>query len=293
MSNINRLLAEPAVQQADIIFAVGGGKAIDTAKTTADLAHKEAFSFPTICSNCSAATAIAVVYHDNGSFSHYHYPACPTHIFINPQIVAEAPAEYFWAGIGDALSKQCEVEYASSGKELSHTAQLGVALAKACTEPLITYGPQGLEDVRNNVESPAVEEIALDIIISTGYVSNLTNQPTFYYNSSIAHAFYNASTSIARPGTYLHGQVVSFGVLVLHAFTGNEAELDRIARFNCSIGLPVTLEEIGLTEQDLPEIAQAATQTNEWKNLPYPTSVDQFVEAIRKADAYGRMILGK
>ncbi len=122
MSNINRLLAEPAVQQADIIFAVGGGKAIDTAKTTADLAHKEAFSFPTICSNCSAATAIAVVYHDDGSFSHYHYPACPTHIFINPQIIAEAPAEYFWAGIGDALSKQCEVEYASSGKELSHTA---------------------------------------------------------------------------------------------------------------------------------------------------------------------------
>ena len=292
-ANADRLLAEPAVQQADVVFAVGGGKAIDTCKVAADLAHKPVFSFPTICSNCSAATAIAVVYDDSGAFSHYHYPPCPRHIFINPQVIAEAPEEYFWAGIGDALSKQPEVEYASSNAELGHTAQLGVALAKACTEPLIAFGAQGIADCRNNVVSEAVQEIALDIVVSTGYVSNLTNQPDFYYNSSIAHAFYNASTSVARPGTYLHGQVVSFGVLVLHAFTGNDAELDRIARFNRSIGLPVTLAEIGLTEDDLPQIAREATKTNEWKNLPYPTMTEQFIEAVKKADAYGQKVLAE
>ena len=291
-ANVDRLLAEPAVQQADVVFAVGGGKALDTCKVAADLAHKPVFSFPTICSNCSAATAIAVVYDDNGAFSHYHFPPCPRHIFINPQVIAEAPDQYFWAGIGDALSKQPEVEYASSNAQLDHTAQLGVALAKACTEPLIAFGAQGIADCKNNVASAAVQEVVLDIIISTGYVSNLTNQPDYYYNSSIAHAFYNGSTSVKRAGTYLHGQVVSFGVLVLHAFTGNDAELDRIARFNKSIGLPVTLAEIGLTEDDLPQIAEAATHTNEWKNLPYPTTVDQFVEAVKKADAYGREVLG-
>lgn len=291
-ANVDRLLAEPAVQQADVVFAVGGGKALDTCKVAADLAHKPVFSFPTICSNCSAATAIAVVYDDNGAFSHYHFPPCPRHIFINPQVIAEAPDQYFWAGIGDALSKQPEVEYASSNAQLDHTAQLGVALAKACTEPLIAFGAQGIADCKNNVASAAVQEVVLDIIVSTGYVSNLTNQPNYYYNSSIAHAFYNGSTSVKRAGTYLHGQVVSFGVLVLHAFTGNDAELDRIARFNKSIGLPVTLAEIGLTEDDLPQIAEAATHTNEWKNLPYPTTVDQFVEAVKKADAYGREVLG-
>lgn len=54
--------------------------------------------------------------------------------------------------------------------------------------------------------------------VSTGYVSNLTNQPEYYYNSSIAHAFYNGSCSIARDGHHLHGEVVSFGVLVLYAY---------------------------------------------------------------------------
>lgn len=68
--------------------------------------------------------AIAVVYNDDGSLEGYSYPNRPAHIFINPKIIAEAPAEYFWAGVGDALSKQPEVEYATSAGDLEHTAGL-------------------------------------------------------------------------------------------------------------------------------------------------------------------------
>src|SRR5690625_5191353 len=70
-TNIRRLRQNKQIQEADLIFAVGGGKAIDTSKVVADRLNKTCFSFPTICSNCSAATAIAVVYNDDGSFSHY------------------------------------------------------------------------------------------------------------------------------------------------------------------------------------------------------------------------------
>ena len=94
-TNVNRLVAHPAFAEADVAFAIGGGKAIDTVKTAASELGKTVFSVPTICSNCSAATAIAVIYHDDGSLEGYAYPPCPAHIFINPQIIAEAPAEYF------------------------------------------------------------------------------------------------------------------------------------------------------------------------------------------------------
>ena len=100
--------------------------------------------------------------------------------------------------MGDALSKQPEVEYATSAGNLEHTAGLGLALAHTCSEPLFTYGVQGLEDVRQNLSSEAVKQIALDIVVNTGYVSNLTNQNDYYYNSSVAHAFYNATCSIPR-----------------------------------------------------------------------------------------------
>ena len=63
MTNVHKLTSNPNVQEADVIFAIGGGKAIDTCKTASiEMNDKMVFSFPTICSNCSAATAIAVIY---------------------------------------------------------------------------------------------------------------------------------------------------------------------------------------------------------------------------------------
>ncbi|MFR3877398.1 MAG: iron-containing alcohol dehydrogenase [Collinsella sp.] len=236
-------------------------------------AQEDRLYVPTICSNCSAATAIAVVYNDDGSLEGYSYPNRPAHIFINPKIIAEAPAEYFWAGVGDALSKQPEVEYATSAGNLEHTAGLGLALAHTCSEPLFTYGVQGLEDVRQNLSSEAVKQIALDIVVNTGYVSNLTNQNDYYYNSSVAHAFYNATCSIPREGTYLHGEVVSLGVLVLFAYTGDTENLKRYATFNKQMGLPVTLEQVGLP-RPISRPCAVRHATNEWKQetrSPSPT----------------------
>ena len=292
-ANIKRLVDSPAFAQADVAFAIGGGKAIDTVKTACLELNKTVFSVPAICSNCSAATAIAVVYNDDGSLEGYAYPPCPAHIFINPKIIAEAPAEYFWAGVGDALSKQPEFEWATSTRTLGHTASLGLALAHTCTEPLMTYGVQGLADVRANRSSEAVRQIALDIVVNTGYVSNLTNQPDFYYNSTLAHAFYNGSTGVARDGgPHLHGEVVSFGVLVMLAYAGNDRELERYAAFNKEMGLPLTLAELDLTEEHLPQLTEFAHISNEWKQgNPEPFDDDRFIAAIKKTDAYGRSLL--
>ncbi|QWT17100.1 iron-containing alcohol dehydrogenase family protein [Collinsella sp. zg1085] len=291
-TNVDKLAANPNFRDADVAFAIGGGKAIDTVKTAALELNKTVFSVPTICSNCSAATAIAVVYNDDGSLNRYSYPQAPAHIFINPKVIAEAPAEYFWAGIGDALSKQPEVVYATSEDELSHTAELGLALALTCSEPLFSYGPQALLDVRANRSTEAVKRIALDIVVNTGYVSNLTNQPDFYYNSSLAHAFYNATTRIEREGHYLHGEVVSFGVLVLFAYAHNQEEFERYAHFNRELGLPVTLAELGLDESHLDALATFAQDTNEWRQgHPQPFEPSLFIDAIRAADAYGQSLL--
>ena len=65
---------------------------------------------------------------------------------------------------------------------------MGVQLSKICTTPLVEYGKKALDDFRANIVSYELEQEALDIIISTGLVSNMVSAaPKYYYNSSLAH----------------------------------------------------------------------------------------------------------
>lgn len=293
-ATIDRLISTPSVQEAEAIIGFGGGRAIDTVKMVALETGKPCFTIPTICSNCSAATAISVIYNEDDTVNRYGYPEAPLHIFINTRTISQAPEKYFWAGIGDGISKGPEVEHASAAFEkqvayLPHTAVLGKAIALSSKEAFYQHGEQGLQDVRAHQSSQAVEEIALAILISTGYASNLVNQKEFYLNSAHAHAFYNASLAIQRPGEYLHGAVVAFGVLVLHAYYEEEQAFNQVLHFNKRLNLPITLAELGLTSENIPTIVEAATQTNEFHHLPFDTK--KFAQAIIKADKFGRDLI--
>lgn len=291
-SNINRLAENSEVNSADAIIGFGGGKALDTAKMVAKKLQKNIFTIPTICSNCSAGTAIAVVYNDDHSFLRYGYTDTPLHIFINTKVIAKAPYKYFWAGIGDGISKAPEVKCAilqaqkNSCLKLPHTAVLGKAIALSSKDAFYEYGKQALNDVKAGISSHAVEEIALDILISTGYASNLVNQPSFYYNSCHAHAFYNGTTAIKREGEFLHGAVVSYGVLVLHAYFDEQDELQKVMHFNKNLGLPTTLKELNLSQNDIPKIVEVALTTNEYKNTPFEP--EKFAKAIIDVDILGK-----
>ena len=64
--NVDRLKELDTVKNADMVFGVGGGKAIDTAKCTAFQTGKPLFTFPTIAATCASTTAIGVMYYPNG-----------------------------------------------------------------------------------------------------------------------------------------------------------------------------------------------------------------------------------
>ena len=139
--NVEMLKADSRVQEADMLFGVGGGRACDTVKTLADMLDKPFFTFPTLASNCAACTAITVMYNPDGSFKEYYYMHAPSyHTFVNTKIIADSPEKLLWAGIGDALSKECEVLFASRDKFIYHTPLMGQCISKVCTTPLVEYG---------------------------------------------------------------------------------------------------------------------------------------------------------
>lgn len=293
-----RISQDPRVVEADMVFGMGGGRSIDESKEIAELAGKPLFTFPTVASNCAPVTAIGVFYKEDGSVDNYFLPKePPIHSFIDTKVISESPDDYFWAGIGDALSKQPEVELSSRDLDLPHTPLMGRALAVSCERPLLDYSEKALADKRAGESSYEFEQIVLDIIVSTGLVSNMTTnlgaaEGAYYFNSSTAHAFYNAYTGMGKAAErHLHGEVVSFGVLVLKAFDDQAESLAEYAALNRTLGLPVTLGELECGEDALEGIVERAQKTNEWGRAPYGFTPERFKSAILDADAYGRALL--
>lgn len=299
--NVEKLEKNPTVLKADMFFGVGGGRACDTVKILGNKLDKPFFTFPTLASNCAGCTAISVVYDDKGAFKEYYYLRQPSyHTFINTKIIAESPEKLFWAGIGDALSKECEVLFASRDKFMYHTPLMGKTIAKMCTDPLVEHGKKALQDCHNKKPSFELEQVALDIIISTGIVSNFATheaQPDpkddYYYNSSLAHCVYYGSSLIEECEKHLHGEIVSFGVLCLLTYDNQIEERDRILAFNHSIGLPITLEEIGMKLEDLDKVVEKAASVVEWKYVPGNPTKEAFKQAIIDTDKAGRAFIGK
>lgn len=280
MENIERLKSIPEVQEADMIFAVGGGKAIDAGKVLAQTTDRVFFTFPTIASTCASCTSLGIIYHPDGSLREYTFSnKTPVHVFIDSEIIANAPDKYFWAGIGDSMAKHFESSVSSRGDELNHSQGMGVNIAAMCNGPFVKHGVKALQDCRNNKVTDALEEIILGIIISTGYVSNLLN---IDLNTGLAHAVYNGFTVIPQIEAYghLHGEIVSFGILVLLVVDKQKEEFERIYRFNKAMGFPLKLSHLHCSMSDVDKVIEKALKGIDVRHYPYEVTPEMIKDAF-------------
>lgn len=287
--NVERICADPRVQEADVLLAVGGGKCLDTVKLAADRLNKPVFTIPTIASNCAPITKISIMYHEDGSFCDIpRLQHVPAHCFIDPRIILAAPVRYFRAGIGDAMAKHIESQWsAKAGEPLSFETELGITAGRMCFHPLLREGRQALSDAENGIVSEAVENAILNVVISPGIVS-VSVHPD--YNGGIAHALFYGMTSRKHiEKNHLHGEVVSYGTLVNLMVDRDWDRLKKTYDFNVSVGLPVCLADLELEQDDPLEDVLAVTMANqELNHTPYPVTAEMIREGIRKLEAYHR-----
>lgn len=278
---------QESVRTADMIFAVGGGKAVDTAKLAALHLGKPYFSFPTIASNCAASSSLSIVYKEDGSFCDFvHFLEGARHIFIDTEIIAKAPDRYLWAGIGDTYAKYYEVSLSARGERLEHFRAVGVNLSRMCLDTMLEHGEQALKDNRAGISSYDLEQAALTIIVTTGWVSMLVARDhTMDYNGGVAHAFFYALCGL--PGfeeTHLHGVVVGFGVLMLLLIDGQEKECEMLRDFNKKVNLPASLSEIGVTVEDVAKVADRIIVDEDVEHYPYRLTRDMILDAARRLE---------
>ena len=230
---------------------------------------------------------MSIVYKEDGSFADFvHFLDAAKHVFIDTDIIARAPGEYLWAGIGDTYAKYYEVSISARGESLPHYMALGVNMSRMCMETLVEHGAQALRDNEQGIASYDLEQAALAIIITTGWVSMLVARDhTMDYNGGVAHAFFYGLCNL--PGfdeNHLHGVVVAFGVLLLLVMDGREEECQKLIEFNKTVGLPTCLSDIDVTVEQVAACAHAMTEDEDVEHYPYKVTEEMILDAVRKLE---------
>jgi glycerol dehydrogenase len=282
---------------SDLIIGAGGGKAIDTAKGAAIFAGVPHIIVPTVASNDSPTSACSVWYDDKGVCVGFDlWPSNPDYIIVDTEVIARAPLRLFKAGIGDALSTwfEAEASYASRAVTCSGgTPTMTVmAMAKLCFDILMEYGLPAIEAVKVHAVTPAVEKVieAATLMSGIGWESG---------GLTTAHQIANALPAFHETHAYLHGEKVSFGLMIQLCIDDSlPAKLiDDTAVFLARAGLPVTLGDIGLSgisEEHLRGFADAAIGEGSFvHNHNFKVSGADLYDAIVAADALGGRVKGR
>lgn len=284
--NVEKICSNVDVKNADFLIAIGGGKCLDTAKVVADILNKPVFTIPTIASTCAAVTKISIMYNADGSFKDIKkLKEAPVHCFINSKVIADAPHQYFWAGMGDTMAKHVECVFSAKNDVLDFSSNYGRTISSLCFDPVIEKGEKAYEDAKKHIVSEELEEIIQSIIIATGSVS-VSVHPN--YNSALAHAlFYGLTCRSHIEKEHLHGEVVSYGTLVQLLMDNQMEQLKKAYAFHKAVGLPVCLNDLGIEIDDPMEDILELTEVNsELEHVPYPVKKDMIYAAMMALEKY-------
>ena len=208
------------------------------------------------------------------------------HTFINERIIGSAPAQYLWAGIGDSVAKYYESRLSARDRSILHSNQVGVTLSGMCAEPLMQSAVTGYKDAQAGKTSEALRQTILNVIVSTGFAS-IFLEPD--YNTAVAHSLTYGLVELPQvEANHMHGELVSYGVLVLLAMDGADDELAKVYDFNRAMQLPTCLADVDVTVDELEPVLTRALQTFDLNVMPYKVDKEMYRNAILALEEYDR-----
>ena len=245
---IDRIAGVAKSAGCDIMLASGGGKVIDAVKAAAESLDIPAVIVPTIASNDAPCSALAVIYNQDGTFSRLMpLKKSPALVIADTEIIARSPVRQLVSGMGDALATWYEADACHTSGGLNnfggHASQAALAIAKLCLETLLEHGREAAQCCEKQQAAPALEKVVeANILLSgLGFESG---------GVAVAHALSESLTLIPSVHSRTHGETVAFGLLVHMILAGSpEDELRVIKSFCADVGLPVTLLQLGCTDE--------------------------------------------
>jgi len=272
--------------QTDIVLAAGGGKGVDTGKAVARELGARLVVLPTSASNDGPCSKAFVFYDDHHRMeSVEQLSSNPDAVIVDTNILVRAPRALLVSGIGDALCKLYEGEQArkAGGRNLfGGTATIAAQhLSLACEQVIREDAVPGLRAVGAGRPDAAFERLTEALVLLSGLA---------FENSglSIAHSMTRGLPLIDGTASTLHGQHVAYGLLVQFLLEGRSAGfMAAQIRFYRSVGLPVTLRELGATDVGAASMEQVAKGTMSSPHINHfqrPLSSDDFLAAMQQLE---------
>ncbi|MCD8100425.1 MAG: glycerol dehydrogenase [Oscillospiraceae bacterium] len=284
-AEIERIASYCTKESCDVIIGAGGGQALDTARAAANMLDKRLLIFPTVASNDAPCSAIAVIHNESGQVVEVReLKHNPDVVLVDTEIIAKAPARFLVSGIGDALATWYEARACAEKGIKTHaggcTGRAALALAQLCRDTLFELGVQAIESVRRGEVTEAVEEVVHAAIYLSGFG---------FENGGVAasHAVNDGFTALPQAAKLLHGELVGFGILIQLELENNHREKKKVCDFMRKIGLPTSLQELGLkdlTEDELQKVSETACGALVMKNMPFEVMPNDIFAAIIKTE---------
>lgn len=278
----------------DALIALGGGKPLDAGKCIAHRLNVPVVIIPTLASNDAPCSAIAVLYTPEGVTETFEvFPNNPALVLVDTAVIAEAPARFLVAGMGDAMATWYEARmcHRNPNGMTAYGARptlAGVAIAETCADILYQYGVDAVAAVEEKMVTPALENVVEANTLLSGLGFECTGL-------AAAHGVAQALTVLEHVDrNYLHGEMVAIGILVQLALEGDFEEAERVARLFAQIGLPITLEQLGMSREDEKSIAAVIEATMTFPligNMIEPVTPENGFRAFLDADTLGRRVV--
>lgn len=285
---IEKLVRQIEEEEVDAVLAVGGGKIMDTVKYAAYKAKVDAVMIPTLASNCAPWTPVAVVYSEEGVFESLDLlPRQVALLLVEPELIVDAPADYFVAGMADTLAKWYESD-AILSRQAGDSGMLFMARQAAayCRDIILAQGEEALREAESGTAGAAFRAVAEAIIAISGLVGGFGDELA---RTTIAHEIHDALTVFPQAHSFLHGHKVGYGILVQLAVEGNWQEIERLLPLYREMGIPASWKElqIPLTKENAREISTIASREGlPVHHLPYPIDAAVLEKAMHELEKY-------
>jgi glycerol-1-phosphate dehydrogenase [NAD(P)+] len=232
-----------------ILFGVGGGTIIDSAKVCSSSQKIPFISIPTTVSHDGIASPLASIKGADKPFS--KLAQAPLAIVADTEIISKAPWRFVVSGCGDIISKYTSVKdwklaYQERGEYYGgYAASLALMSAKLVSESAPKIVPENDEGLR----------VLLEALISCGVAMSIagSSRPC----SGSEHLFSHA-LDIINSTHAMHGEQCGVGSILSAYF--HKANWQRIQKTLKELGAPTTAVELGVSDMDVVKALEMAAK---------------------------------